>query len=801
MNLYGSIWKAQTFTVGTTGSNETFKVTHIKLKFDGEASPGEVTVGIRAVDGEGKPDGDDLAVGYIDGNSLPKSGYETIVIGLNKPCILNANTQYAIVVRAVDGDSDNEIWWTYNDSNPYSGGQYWTSDDSGESWTNEGAGDWDFFFEVWGFKTSKTEYYTENDDNYDTIENDHPTFQTFTIGNIGANQSQSINEVNLKLSKANSPETIRLIVKSASSNIPTGSNLGYWDFSADDIPTGSAEWVKFNLSPPLQLSASSTYALIVSSSAESPDSFVWRGDFTSPTYAGGNAGYSNDTGSTWETYSADFMFEVWAGQEEQGEHLDWNIPEETPISISGSNYYAQTFTVGSVGQNKKIFINRIRVPFWPSSSADPYPDMVYSIRAIDTSSGLPTGSDLVTGRIFPNHFSEYAWKDVFIDNYALETSTPYALIFSQPEATGDSLVYWATEDATSSYTGGAIAESTDSGSSWSLIREGEDAYFDIWGLPGDFSYSGSSSFTLTPNVSLSLEKSYNGVNSINFAPSIDVDLEKEYSGDVPISLTPSYETSLLVSYSGEVTLTLTPSNETTFGLEYDGAVSLTLTPSHSTSIEMTYEGTNDLTLLPSHTSELVTEYSGNLPLTLTSSYETTLTVSIDGDINLTLTPSIEEVVDWIYSGTNTVSLTPASYYYLAFNNYDYPGEVAINITPSSTRIIEREYAGSISVTITPSYTKVVEKEYSGAISLTLTPSNELIADVVINITNTVTLLPTSSYSLISVDREYTGVQTINITPSSVREVYRTIGRRTSRPQPAPFSNINIKRTLGWLKRK
>lgn len=141
--LYAQDWRAQTFTAESTHS-----VTSVRLKLRREGSPGEVTVSIRATDGSGHPTGADLTSGTTDGNTLPTgASWEWREITLT-PYFLTSGTKYAIVVRAPNGTSGNELRWRGDGSSPtYAGGEYGVSDDSGTTWAFYSIVD--FMFEVW----------------------------------------------------------------------------------------------------------------------------------------------------------------------------------------------------------------------------------------------------------------------------------------------------------------------------------------------------------------------------------------------------------------------------------------------------------------------------------------------------------------------------------------------------------------------------------------------------------------------------------------------------------------------------
>lgn len=135
---YAANWRAQSFTIGNVGLNETHDIRSVSLKLCrsgvGLPTPGTVTVSITTVDGDGKPTGDDLATGTTDGNTLPvtpTTEWRNIIL---TAYTLVANTQYAIVVRAPDGDTDNYLIWRMG-SPTYTGGTFLYSTNSGSSWS------------------------------------------------------------------------------------------------------------------------------------------------------------------------------------------------------------------------------------------------------------------------------------------------------------------------------------------------------------------------------------------------------------------------------------------------------------------------------------------------------------------------------------------------------------------------------------------------------------------------------------------------------------------------------------------
>jgi hypothetical protein len=142
--IYGSRWRAQTFTPSTAHT-----ITSVKLELFRTGSPGTVTVSIKATSSD-KPSGADLCSGTTNGNTLPTgSPYEWREITLGSGYDLSASTMYAVVVRISGGSSGNCIKWRADKTSPtYTGGTAVDSRNSGSSWSIRTGKD--FMFEDWG---------------------------------------------------------------------------------------------------------------------------------------------------------------------------------------------------------------------------------------------------------------------------------------------------------------------------------------------------------------------------------------------------------------------------------------------------------------------------------------------------------------------------------------------------------------------------------------------------------------------------------------------------------------------------
>ena len=145
VELSGATWKAQTFTPPTD-----LTITKVAIKIKREGSPGTVTASIRATSSS-LPTGNDLSTaGTINGNDLTEA-YAWTDIDM-ADCALLGGTEYAIVVRATDGDASNHIFWEVNISGAYAGGQGAHSGDSGASWSVDTA--YDHGFKTYGKRTT-----------------------------------------------------------------------------------------------------------------------------------------------------------------------------------------------------------------------------------------------------------------------------------------------------------------------------------------------------------------------------------------------------------------------------------------------------------------------------------------------------------------------------------------------------------------------------------------------------------------------------------------------------------------------
>lgn len=145
-SIWGEMWRAQTFTpsVGHTITKA------VLLKYSEVGSMSEITISIRATDGDGKPTGGDLTVGTV---SPPFGG--SISVTFTTSYALSLSVKYAIVARMPGGTPTDRFNLGFmSATGTYAGGHALSSIDGGATWLFGGGGlgelTSDFWFEEWG---------------------------------------------------------------------------------------------------------------------------------------------------------------------------------------------------------------------------------------------------------------------------------------------------------------------------------------------------------------------------------------------------------------------------------------------------------------------------------------------------------------------------------------------------------------------------------------------------------------------------------------------------------------------------
>jgi hypothetical protein len=234
------------------------------------------------------------------------------------------------------------------------------------------------------------EYFTETDGvetTWDITSAKTILAQTFTIGTTGVNQTHTVEEILLQLTKGGTPAgNLTIEIRETTAGAPNSSVLATGTIAMSAI--GAISWVSCsNLIGNMQLSASTKYALCIHhlSTVTAANKISWSGEQSSSQYSGGTAYYSIDNGATWtavtDTSSTwDFDFQIF-GDDFKGTLCTYQDvinkagsgANATARSVSNvSNYVRQcenalnartktdwTARYASVSANLKYFLNEI----------------------------------------------------------------------------------------------------------------------------------------------------------------------------------------------------------------------------------------------------------------------------------------------------------------------------------------------------------------------------------------------------------------------------------------------------------
>lgn len=142
-DIYGNNWGGQSFTVGSTSHT----VTSIRVYIKRTGSPGTITISLRHGTEALLPTGADLLSGTIDGDAI-STDYVWYTIEATEDVTLEAGQVYAIVMRAVSGDTDNDVQWASDTGGSLANAVASSSTDGGVTWAS--ATPADYLFEIWG---------------------------------------------------------------------------------------------------------------------------------------------------------------------------------------------------------------------------------------------------------------------------------------------------------------------------------------------------------------------------------------------------------------------------------------------------------------------------------------------------------------------------------------------------------------------------------------------------------------------------------------------------------------------------
>jgi hypothetical protein len=132
--VHGGNRGSQTFTVTGSGCFKLDAITFsIRKGTDSGSDVGDLTVEIRNVS-SGVPGATILTSQVVPMASVSTAGYADLTVNFATPPDLTGGVQYALVVYTAGGSSGKAYRLGLDDGNPYAGGKYCKSEDSGVTW-------------------------------------------------------------------------------------------------------------------------------------------------------------------------------------------------------------------------------------------------------------------------------------------------------------------------------------------------------------------------------------------------------------------------------------------------------------------------------------------------------------------------------------------------------------------------------------------------------------------------------------------------------------------------------------------
>lgn len=180
------------------------------------------------------------------------------------------------------------------------------------------------------------EYYNSNDDSSGIANTTRWKAQTFTT-----DSSCNVTSAKVKIYREGSPNDIYVSIQGVDGEgQPDGSDLCSGTTNGNTLTASSpGEWREIDFTVPTTLAATTQYALVIYTQA---NQIRWRGDGSSPTYAGGMLESSEDAGATWSHNSGwDMMFELW------GVSNNTTLPDTETLAATDIEYdpYIEWFNV------------------------------------------------------------------------------------------------------------------------------------------------------------------------------------------------------------------------------------------------------------------------------------------------------------------------------------------------------------------------------------------------------------------------------------------------------------------------
>lgn len=180
----------------------------------------------------------------------------------------------------------------------------------------------------------------------------------------------------------------------------------------------------------------------------------------------------------------------------------YNTGDNSGPNCFGTTWQAQTFT-----PQVEYTIYTVKLLIYKNDGGSPK-TVTVSIRNTDEN-GKPTGGDLTSGTTDGDTLpigSPYEWREItFSTPISLTESIKYAIVARAISGDVSNLIKWRN-DSSGDYSLGERCQSTNSGSTWSLMGD-DDFMFETYGLADQFD-EGVKSVSATASVSLAFEQEH-----------------------------------------------------------------------------------------------------------------------------------------------------------------------------------------------------------------------------------------------------------------------------------------------------
>lgn len=143
--VFDNNYAAQSFTVGTNGSNSDFTIGSVHITAFRTGTLNFIHMDLRYVDSTGQPSSTIIATGSRNCSTLTTSSAGE-VIAFNLDGNLKHDKTYAIVLKNIT--TAGTITWLGNNNGSYAGGSAFSSTNSGGTWSDASGGVDDFYFDV-----------------------------------------------------------------------------------------------------------------------------------------------------------------------------------------------------------------------------------------------------------------------------------------------------------------------------------------------------------------------------------------------------------------------------------------------------------------------------------------------------------------------------------------------------------------------------------------------------------------------------------------------------------------------------